>query len=86
MKRVVHRLSNSAYVLFLMHFGVIVLFSAIWNYGQLNGPHMALGLTTLAWLFCVGLGLFLHEKAEVPIHHWVSEKSKQLIGRFSARA
>ncbi|MEY4436060.1 MAG: hypothetical protein RLY41_843, partial [Pseudomonadota bacterium] len=59
---------------------------AIWNYGQLNGPHMALGLTTLAWLFCVGLGLFLHEKAEVPIHHWVSEKSKQLIGRFSARA
>jgi hypothetical protein len=31
----------------------------------------------------VSLGLFMHEKAEVPIHHWVSKKSKQLFLRIS---
>jgi len=83
MKRVVHRLSNSAYVLFLTHFGVIVLFSAMWNKSHLYDPYMALTLTSFAWLCCVGMGLFLHEKAEVPIHHWVSQQTKQLFLRFS---
>ena len=78
-KRVVHRLSNSAYVLFLTHFGVIVLFSAMWNTSHFYDPNTAMALTVFAWLCSVGLGLFLHEKAEVPIHHWVSQKSKQLF-------
>jgi peptidoglycan/LPS O-acetylase OafA/YrhL len=79
MKRVVHRLSNSAYVLFLTHFGVIVLFSDMWNKSHFYDPYMALALTGFAWLCCVGMGLFLHEKAEVPIHHWVSQQTKQLF-------
>jgi peptidoglycan/LPS O-acetylase OafA/YrhL len=79
MKRVVHRLSNSAYVLFLTHFGVIVLFSDMWNKSHFYDPDMALALTVFAWLCCVGMGLFLHEKAEVPIHHWVSQQTKQLF-------
>jgi hypothetical protein len=83
MKRVVHRLSNSAYVLFLTHFGLIVLFSAIWNMGHLHDAYVALALTSFAWLCCVSLGLFLHEKAEVPIHHWISQHTKQLFLRFS---
>jgi len=83
MKRVVHRLSNSAYVLFLTHFGLIVLFSAIWNMGHLDDAYVALALTSFAWLCCVSLGLFLHEKAEVPIHHWISQHTKQLFLRFS---
>ena len=83
MKRVVHRLSNSAYVLFLTHFGVIVLFSDMWNKSHFYDPYMALWLTTFAWLCCVGVGLFLHEKAEVPIHHWVSKQSKQLYGHLA---
>jgi peptidoglycan/LPS O-acetylase OafA/YrhL len=78
-KRVVHRLSNSAYVLFLTHFGIIVLASAIWNLNQMSGPLTALAMTGLAWLCCVVLGLFLHEKVEVPLHHWVSQKTKRLI-------
>ena len=77
-KRVVHRLSNSAYVLFLTHFGIIVLCSALWNVNQMSGPLTALAMTSLAWLCCVVLGLFLHEKVEVPLHHWVSQKTKQL--------
>jgi peptidoglycan/LPS O-acetylase OafA/YrhL len=83
MKRVVHRLSNSAYVLFLTHFGVIVLFSDMWNKSHFYDPDMALALTGFAWLCCVGMGLFLHEKAEVPIHHWVSQQTKQLFHRLA---
>lgn len=83
MKRVVHRLSNSAYVLFLTHFGVIVLFSDMWNKSHFYDPYMALALTVFAWLCCVGMGLFLHEKAEVPIHHWVSQQTKQLFHRLA---
>jgi peptidoglycan/LPS O-acetylase OafA/YrhL len=83
MKRVVHRLSNSAYVLFLTHFGVIVLFSDMWNKSHFYDPYTAFALMGFAWLCSVGLGLFLHEKAEVPIHHWVSHHSKQLFLRFN---
>ncbi|MEN9618029.1 MAG: hypothetical protein RL406_266 [Pseudomonadota bacterium] len=79
MKRVVHRLSNSAYVLFLTHFGIIVLFSDMWNKSHFYDPSMAFALTGFAWLCCVGMGLFLHEKAEVPIHHWVAQTTKPLF-------
>ena len=83
MKRVLHRLSNSAYVLFLTHFGVIVLFSDMWNKSHFYHPVTAFALTGFAWLLCVGVGLFLHEKAEVPIHHWVAQKTKPLFARLS---
>lgn len=79
MKRVVHRLSNSAYVLFLTHFGVIVLFSDMWNKSHFYDPDTAFALTGFAWLCCVGIGLFMHEKIEVPMHHWISQTSKQWL-------
>jgi len=82
-KRVVHRLSNSAYVLFLTHFGIIVLFSDMWNKSHFYDPDTALALTEFAWLCCVGAGLFLHEKVEVPVHHWVSQKTKPLFLRLA---
>ena len=81
MKRVVHRLSNSAYVLFLTHFGMIVLFSAMWNTSHFYDPNTAMAITLFAWLCSVGLGLFLHEKAEVPIHHWLSQQSRLMFLR-----
>ena len=77
MKRTVHRLSNSAYVLFLSHFGVIVLFSDMWNKSHFYDPYTAFALTGFAWLCCVGAGLFLHEKVEVPLHHWVTQQTKR---------
>jgi peptidoglycan/LPS O-acetylase OafA/YrhL len=83
LKRVVHRLSNSAYVLFLTHFGVIVLVSDMWNKSHFFDPNMAFTLTGFAWLCCVGIGLFMHEKVEVPLHHWVSQKSKQALIRLA---
>jgi hypothetical protein len=43
----------------------------------------ALALTVFAWLCCVGAGLFLHEKVEVPVHHWVSQKTKPFFLRLA---
>lgn len=83
MKRVIHRLSNSAYVLFLTHFGIIVLFSDMWNKSHFYAPTTAFALSIFAWLCCVGVGLFLHEKAEVPIHHWVAQSAKPLFSKLS---
>lgn len=84
MKRVVHRLANSAYVLFLTHFGVIVVFSALWNIGHFHAPVTAFALTGFAWGCAVGLGLFLHEKAEIPVHHWLSHQSKLMFLRLTS--
>jgi len=84
MKRVVHRLANSAYVLFLTHFGVIVLFSAMWNLSHFYSPVTALGVTGFGWLCALGLGLFLHEKAEIPVHHWVSHQSRLMFLRLTS--
>ncbi len=83
MKRVVHRLANSAYVLFLIHFGLIVIFSAMWNKSHFYHPLTAFFITTFTWLCSVGLGLFLHEKAEIPIHHWISNQSRLIFLRFT---
>ena len=55
------------------------IFSAMWNESHFYDPDMAFALTVFAWLCCVGMGLFLHEKAEVPIHHWVTHKTKTLF-------
>jgi peptidoglycan/LPS O-acetylase OafA/YrhL len=82
-KRVVNRLSNSAYVLFLTHFGVIVLVSALWNLTHAAEPIAALVTTGIAWACCVALGLYLHEKVEVPMHDWISQKSKPLLLRLA---
>lgn len=82
-KRVVHRMANSAYAQFLTHFGLIVAFSVMWQTSQLSGAGTALGLCAFIWLCSIGLGLFMHEKAEVPIHHWLSHQSKLMFLRLT---
>ena len=83
MKRVLHRLANSAYALFLTHFGLVVVFSAMWNNSHFYSPVTALALTGFGWACAVGLGLFLHEKAEIPMHHWISHQSKLMFLRLT---
>jgi peptidoglycan/LPS O-acetylase OafA/YrhL len=82
-KRVVHRMANSAYAQFLTHFGLIVVFSVMWHTSQLSGAATALGLCIFMWLCSIGLGLFMHEKAEVPIHHVLSHQSKLMFLRLT---
>ena len=82
-KRVVHRMANSAYAQFLTHFGLIVVFSVMWNSSQFTSASTALGLCVFIWLCSIGLGLFMHEKAEVPMHHWLSHQSKLMFLRLT---
>ncbi len=82
-KRVVLRLSNSAYVLFLTHFGIIVIVSALWNIYPSTSPVTAITTVGCAWVCCVALGVLLHEKVEVPMHHWISQKSNHLLFRLN---
>ena len=79
MKRVLHRLSNSAYAQFLSHFGVIVVFSYMWQVSHFSGASTALGVCLFAWLCSMGLGLFLHEKTELPMHHWFTHHSQKIF-------
>ena len=82
-KRVVHRMANSAYAQFLTHFGLIVVFSVMWNTSHFTSASTALGLCVFIWLCSIGLGLFMHEKAEVPMHHWLSHQSKLMFLRLT---
>jgi peptidoglycan/LPS O-acetylase OafA/YrhL len=74
----VHRFSDSAYALFLTHFGVIVLFSAVWNRLHLSGAVAAMGVMLLAWWSSVGVGLLFHSHAEVPLNRWLARQSKAM--------
>lgn len=82
-KRVVHRMANSAYAQFLTHFGLIVVFSVMWHTSQLSGATTALWLCLFIWLCSIGLGLFMHEKAEVPMHQGLSHQSRLIFLRLT---
>ena len=82
-KHMVHRMANSAYAQFLTHFGLIVAFSAMWHTSQLASASTALWLCAFIWLCSIGLGLFMHEKAEVPIHHSLSHQSRLIFLRLT---
>lgn len=66
----IHRLANSSYALFLTHFGVIVLFNALWTIEHFTHPLMAMGFAFLAWLCSVAIGLLFHERIEMALQQW----------------
>ena len=71
-----HLLVDSAYAMFLTHFGVIVIFSAAWEYGQLSSPTAALCLSGLAWVTSMAVGVVFHVKAEKPFTRWVNQPGR----------
>ena len=71
-----HLLVDSAYAMFLTHFGVIVIFSAAWEYGQLSSPTTALCLSGLAWVTSMAVGVVFHVKAEKPFTRWVNQPGR----------
>ena len=66
----IHRLANSSYALFLTHFGVIVLFNALWAIENFTHPLMAVCFALLAWLCSVAIGLLFHERVETALQQW----------------
>ncbi len=66
-------LVDSAYAMFLTHFGVIVIFCAAWEHWQLTSPSTALWLSGLAWLGSIGIGMVFHVWGEKPFTAWVNQ-------------
>jgi peptidoglycan/LPS O-acetylase OafA/YrhL len=58
------RLSNASYSVFLFHFAVIVVASAIWSALALSGVAAAVLVTLAVLLVSNWLGVFLHEQLE----------------------
>lgn len=72
----IHRLANSSYAQFLTHFGVIVLFNAIWTVENLRHPVLALCFSLLAWLCSMAMGLVFHERVETALQQWGTHHAK----------
>ncbi len=53
-------LSDMSYGLFVGHFAMILLFSAWWYQGHLQGGPWALGVSLLFWLSAMALGGWIH--------------------------
>ena len=75
-QRLTHRLANSSYALFLTHFGVIVLFNALWAIEHLTQPMLAVCFAVLAWLCSVAIGLLFHERVEIALQQWRIQESR----------
>jgi peptidoglycan/LPS O-acetylase OafA/YrhL len=66
------RLSNATYSVFLFHFAVIVVASAIWSALALSGVAAAILVTLAVLLVSNWLGVFMHEKLERRLHRLFS--------------
>ena len=80
--RFLQRMGDSAYALFLVHFGMIVVGAALWIELELNQVHQAVALAAVLWLSGVVLGDAFHRWVELPLQRWVSNR----WGRYSLTA
>jgi peptidoglycan/LPS O-acetylase OafA/YrhL len=69
--QVLKRLGDSAYALFLVHFGMIVVGAAISIELALDQPEQALALVGLLWVSSLVLGDAFHRRVELPLQRWV---------------
>ncbi|PIT80465.1 acyltransferase [Limnohabitans sp. JirII-31] len=82
-------LVDSAYAMFLTHFGMIVVFSASWEHWQLSSPSAALWMSGLAWMASIAVGVAFHVWGEKPLTAWVNQPRaaldvQQIRSTFSA--
>jgi peptidoglycan/LPS O-acetylase OafA/YrhL len=68
------RMGDSAYALFLVHFGMIVVGAALWVELELDQSHQALTLASVLWISSVVLGDAFHRWVELPLQHRVSSR------------
>lgn len=59
-------LSDASYAIFVVHFAVILGFSAAWSRHAGEDPFWAWGFFGLAWLVSVGLGMVLNQWVKTP--------------------
>ena len=66
------RMGDSAYGLFLVHFGMIVVGAALWVELELDQFHQAAMLAAVLWVCSMVLGDAFHRGVELPLQRWVS--------------
>ena len=66
------RLADSSYGMFLTHYGVIVVVSAVWGITARVGLGWAWALSMAAWWLSVGTGMAFHHWVEQPLSRRVS--------------
>ena len=63
----IHALAHMSYALFLLHFPIYMLVSALFvKYGLLGGPWSGMAGLAVTWLLSVVAAYFLHRWVEVP--------------------
>lgn len=68
------RMGDSAYGLFLVHFGMIIVGAALWIELGLDQFHHALMLAAVVWVSSMVLGDAFHRGIELPLQRWVSSR------------
>ena len=68
------RMGDSAYGLFLVHFGMIVVGAALWVELELDQFHQAAMLAAVLWVCSMVLGDAFHRGVELPLQRWVSSR------------
>lgn len=76
--RLITRLADSSYSLFLIHFGVIVLANLAWQKLSLDGPMAALLCAAMAWIASILLGIVFHARVETPVQKWLSVRFRKI--------
>jgi len=84
-KRVIHRLGQSSYALFLLHFPMLMLGNALFAKAGLHSPQSALSVMLLCWLASVLLALLFERYVEAPLARWGRLASKGSTSAAAAR-
>jgi len=66
-KSILSILGDSAYAVFLSHFAMILVFSSLWNYFEMEGLKSAMAMGLFYWITCLSWGVYLHLKVESQI-------------------
>ena len=77
-------LADSSYAMFLTHFGVLIIASALWEQLALKGSVKALWMAAAAWLLSNVVGWMFHHWAEKPLLAKVVNKKSRVIQAASA--
>jgi peptidoglycan/LPS O-acetylase OafA/YrhL len=83
--RLVHRLGQSSYALFLLHFPILMLGNALFAKSDLQSPLSAVAVMFMCWLASVLLALLFERYVEAPLGRWGNLASNGSTSAAAAR-
>jgi peptidoglycan/LPS O-acetylase OafA/YrhL len=82
LKTAISIFGDSAYAVFLNHFVLILIFSAVWNFFEFQGLHAAICMSLLFWGMAFVWGIYLHLTIEMHLHRLQLAIRSNLKGLF----